>query len=163
MAWGINLKWVHIFAQIRRRNGFADAAQCADNTLPQPNMPDDIGKYLIIAFIAGFGFLAWRAWQIKQASPDWPSVEGEMLEARARARNETGDQRGVQKHEWFTEVRYRYSVNGTSYTGDRLRAFGLNHFDEQQALQELAPFPIGQKVKVYYDPAKPASSVLIPG
>lgn len=126
-------------------------------------MPDDIGKYLITAFIIGFGFLAWRAWQVKQASPAWPHVEGEMLESRARAHNETGDQHGTLARQWSTEVRYRYTVNGVSYTGNRLRAFGLNHSDEQQALHELAPFPLGQKVKVYYDPAKPSSSVLIPG
>jgi hypothetical protein len=126
-------------------------------------MPDDIGKYLLIAFIIGFGFLAWRSWQIKQASPTWPFVEGEMLESRVRAHNETGDQHGTLAREWFTEVRYRYTVDGVSYTGNRLRAFGPRHTDEQQALQELAPFPVGQKVKVYYDPAKPSSSVLIPG
>lgn len=126
-------------------------------------MPDDLGKYLIIAFIVGAVYLAWHAWQIKSASPNWPSVEGEMLVAKARARNETGDQQGTPTHEWFTEVRYRYTVNGVTYTGDRLRAFGRNHFDEQQALQELAPFSVGQKVRVYYDPAKPGSSVLIPG
>ena len=126
-------------------------------------MPDTLGKYIVVAFVLAFAFLAWRAWQIKQASPNWPYVEGEMLVAKARARNETGEQSGTPTHEWFTEVRYRYTVNGTTYTGDRLRALGLNHFDEQQALQELAPFPVGQKVKVYCDPAKPSSSVLIPG
>lgn len=126
-------------------------------------MPDDLGKYLIIAFVVFFGFLAWRAWQVKQASPAWPYVQGEMLEARAKARNEFGDQNGTPKHEWFTEVRYSYMVNGETYTGNRLRAFGLNHFDEQSALLELAPFQPGTKVKVYYDPAKPSSSVLIPG
>lgn len=126
-------------------------------------MPDDLGKYLIIAFVLIVGVAAWRAWQIKEGSPNWPSVEGEMLEARARQHNETGDQRGTPTHHWFTEVRYRYTVNGITYTGDRLRAFGLNHFDEQQALTEIAPFQPGTKVKVYYDPAKPSSSVLIPG
>ena len=127
------------------------------------SMPDDLGKYLIIAILATMAVLAWRAWQIKQRSPNWPYVEGEMLEARARAHNETGDQHGTPTHHWFTEVRYRYTVNGQTYTGNRLRAFGLNHFDEQQALQEIAPFQPGTKVKVYYDPADPSSSVLIPG
>lgn len=126
-------------------------------------MPDDLGKYLIIAFLLGLGYLAWHAWGVQRASPSWPFVEGEMLEARARARNETGDQSGVPTHEWFTEVRYRYTVDGVAYTGDRLRAFGRNHFDEQQAMDEIAPFQPGRKVKVYYDPAKPSSSVLIPG
>ena len=126
-------------------------------------MPDDIGKYILIAFIVGFGFLAWRAWQIKQASPQWPYVEGEMLSARAFARNETGEQNGTPTHEWLTEVRYRYAVKGVNYVGKRLRAFGLNHFDQASALKEIEPFQAGSTVKVYYDPAKPESSVLIPG
>lgn len=126
-------------------------------------MPDDIGKYLLIAFIAGFGFLAWRAWQVKQASPQWPCVQGEILQSRAFAPNETGDERGTPKHEWLTEVRYRYTVQGVNYTGNRLRAFGLHHFTQESAIQELAPFQAGQQVKVYYDPAQPSSSVLIPG
>ena len=53
---------------------------------------------------------------------------------------------------------------GKTYTGTRLRAFGRNHSSEAEALQELAPFITpGQAVKVYYDPAKPSVSVLIPG
>lgn len=130
---------------------------------PLMTMPDDLGKYLLIALVAGVALLVWRSWQIRQGSPDWPHVTGEMLEARARARNETGDQAGTPTHDWYTEVRYRYTVNGETYTGTRLRAFGLHHMDEQSALQEIAPFPPGQPVKVYYDPAKPSSSVLIPG
>jgi Protein of unknown function (DUF3592) len=126
-------------------------------------MPTDLGKILIALIVIGLAMLAWRSWQIKQTSPQWPWVEGEMLEARARARNETGDQRGTPTHEWFTEVRYSYTVDGVAYTGKRLRAFGRQHFDEQQALAEIAPFQAGQRVRVYYDPAKPSSSVLIPG
>lgn len=43
-------------------------------------MGDQLGKLLLVALVAGFGLLAWRAWQIRQASPNWPTVEGEMLE-----------------------------------------------------------------------------------
>lgn len=126
-------------------------------------MPDDLGKYLLIALALGIAALAWRSWQIKQGSPGWPFVMGEVLEARAKARNETNDSSGTLTHEWYTEVRYRYTVNGETYTGNRLRAFGLHHMDEAQALKELAPFQPGTMVRVYYDPAKPSSSVLIPG
>lgn len=126
-------------------------------------MSDDFGKYILIAFLLLFGVLAWRAWQIKQHSPHWPSVDGEMLSARAIAQNETGDHQGTPNHEWRTEVRYRYSVNGVEHTGNRIRAFGLRHFSEEEALTEIKPFQQGQRVKVYFDPAKPSSSVLIPG
>ncbi|MFT3857219.1 MAG: DUF3592 domain-containing protein [Aquabacterium sp.] len=126
-------------------------------------MPDDIGKVLIAALVLGIAWLVWHSWRISQTSPAWPHVMGEMLEARARAFNEIGDQSGTPTHEWFTEVRYRYTVDGQTYTGTRLRAFGRRHMDEAQAQQEIAPFQPGTRVKVFYDPAKPASSVLIPG
>jgi hypothetical protein len=136
-----------------------------NNSLLTPHhaMPDDISKYIIIAFVLVFGALAWRAWQVKQASPAWPSVEGEILGSRVYARNETGDQSGTPTHDWLTEVRYSYTVNGKDYTGNRLRAFGLNHFDKDQAMKEILPFQAGTHVKVYYDPEKPSNSVLIPG
>ena len=144
------------------RAGVAIFAQFA-LTFVDPMMFEDLGKYLIGAFLIFFGAMAWRAWQVKQASPQWPSVQGEMLSTRAFAHNETGTDRGVSTHEWYTEVRYRYTVNGVTYNGDRLRAFGLHHFNKEQAETEIAPFQPGQPVTVYYDPNKPSASVLIPG
>lgn len=126
-------------------------------------MSDDLGKYLLAAFVLLFAVLAWRAWQTKQASPHWPSVTGQITASRAVARNETGDHRGTLTHEWLTEVRYDYTVEGVRYTGNTLRAFGRHHFSEEQALAELAPFALGVNVLVYYDPDKPSRSVLIPG
>jgi hypothetical protein len=126
-------------------------------------MSDDFGKYVFAALALLFAVLVWRAWQVKQASPSWPSVQGQILVSKARARNETGDQRGTPTHDWFTEVSYRYTVDGVAYTGNTLRAFGRNHFSQDQAEAELAPFAVGQSVPVYYDPANPARSVLIPG
>ena len=121
---------------------------------------EDIVLPAMLLLIAGF---AWWAWQIKRDSPTWPSVEGEILTARAYARNETGDQRGTPTHEWLTEVSYRYTVGGVTYTGNRIRAFGPLHFDEASALTEIRPFPVGAKVPVYYRPDSPSTSVLIPG
>lgn len=126
-------------------------------------MFDTFGKCLLAAVALGFVFLAWRTWQIKQGSPDWPHVQGQMLVAKVRAGNETGDARGTPTHEWFTEVRYSYTVAGVAYTGNTLRAFGRRHFSQEQAEAELAPFPVGQPVRVYHDPARPERSVLIPG
>jgi hypothetical protein len=100
------------------------------------------------------------------ASAFWPGVPGRSSRPARNgpfARNETGEQNGTPTHEWLTEVRYRYTVKGVNYVGKRLRAFGLNHFDQASALKEIEPFQAGSTVKVYYDPAKPESSVLIPG
>ena len=126
-------------------------------------MTDDMFRLILIAVVALLVVFGWRAWQIRQASPQWPSVMGEMISAQAVARNETGDGSGTHTHMWHSQVRYRYTVNGQLYTGNRLRAFGYNHSSEAESLKELAPFAPGQPVRVYYDPVKPEVSVLIPG
>lgn len=130
---------------------------------PSPGMSDDIGKYIVIGFVLLFGALAWRAWQIRQHSPEWPYVMGEVTVSRAYSQNDFGEDVGTPSHRWQTEVQYRYEVNGIPMTGKRLRAFGRHHFTQEEAEAEIAPFPVGKQVKVYYDPAKPGTSVLIPG
>lgn len=126
-------------------------------------MSDDIGKFIVIGFVLLFGVLAWRAWQIHQHSPEWPYVMGEVTLSRAYSQNDFGEDLGTPNHRWQTEVQYRYEVNGIPMTGKRLRAFGRHHFTQEEAEAEIAPFPVGKQVKVYYDPAKPGTSVLIPG
>lgn len=126
-------------------------------------MSDDIGKYIVIGFVVLFGALAWRAWQIRQHSPQWPYVMGEIVSSRVFAQNDFGEDTGTPSHRWQAEVQYRYEVNGVPLSGHRLRAFGYNHLTQQDAESEIAPFPAGKQVKVYYDPAKPSVSVLIPG
>ena len=126
-------------------------------------MPDQLGKFIIAAFLLAMAVLAWRAWQIKQASPRWPSVEGEVLVSRARPYNEQPYEPEAGKHDWMAEVRYRYSVNGIGHEGNRLQAFGRHYFSREEAEQALAPYPVGARVKVFHDPARPDVSVLIPG
>ncbi|HYR24700.1 MAG TPA: DUF3592 domain-containing protein [Aquabacterium sp.] len=126
-------------------------------------MSEDIGKYIVIAFVLLFGFLFWRAWQIRQHSPQWPFVEGEITVSRVYTRSQYGAAATDPNQDWLVEVNYRYQVNGQSYTGNRLTAFGRNPVSQQDAEAEIAPFPVGARVKVYYDPAKPSVSVLSPG
>jgi Protein of unknown function (DUF3592) len=126
-------------------------------------MPDQLGKYIAAAFVLAFCFLAWRAWQIKQASPQWPSVEGEITESRARPFNAQSGEPEAGKNDWMAEVRFRYSVQGVTHEGNRLQAFGRHYFSREEAEQALAPYPVGARVKVFHDPAQPEVSVLIPG
>lgn len=126
-------------------------------------MPDQLGKFIIAAFVLAIGLLAWRAWQIKQASPRWPSVEGEITESRARPFNAQNGEPEAGKNDWIAEVCYRYRVNGVTHEGRRLRAFQPHHFSREEAERALAPYPVGARVRVFHDPERPDVSVLIPG
>lgn len=127
------------------------------------NMSDDIGRYIAGGLLLLFAILIWRAWEIRQASPQWPHVDGIIMKARVFQPHGVGGHEQVPGHDWMTEVQYQYQVNGATYTGNRIRAFGVRHFTEESAQTELKPFPAGATVPVYYDPANPKSSVLIPG
>jgi len=126
-------------------------------------MSEDFGKYLVLAIVLVVAVVAWRAFQMKAASPDWPWVMGEIVRAKPLPMSDNPFEQHHGTHKWDLDVRYRYSVLGQNYENGRIRAISPHYFDEQSALQALKDYPVGAQVKVYYDPARPDSSVLIPG
>ena len=125
-------------------------------------MGADIVKYIILAVFVIIGVLMWRAWQDKQASAAWPWVEGVVTHAEVE-REMNDPHEGLTQVGWRLALRYDYTVGGQAYTGHRRQAMPERFPTEAQARRVLAPYPAGTRVKVFYDPAKPASSVLEPG
>jgi Protein of unknown function (DUF3592) len=129
-------------------------------------MNEDWVKWIVGAALALVAVMLWRAWQDKQASVDWPWVEGVITHCEAEVdspdpHQEFGPQ--MQGVSWRLRLRYTYEVGGTPYTGDRLRAMPERFPTKEEALVFEQRFQPGQKVRVHHDPAKPSSSVLIPG
>ena len=129
-------------------------------------MNDDLAKWIVAAALALVAVLLWRAWQDKQASVDWPWVEGVITQCEAEVDSPDPHQ-GVGNQmlgmSWRLRLRYTYEVAGQPYTGDRLRAMAERFPTREEAVAYEQRFKVGQKVRVYHDPAKPSSSVLIPG
>lgn len=97
-------------------------------------------------------------------SKSWPGVEGQLTESRIHEKQRhTGkpSERTTRCCTYEVRVRYRYEVQGHTYEGDRLRVkadiFGRRELAEQQ----LARYPAGQPVTVYYNPDAPEQAVLI--
>lgn len=58
-------------------------------------------------------------------------------------------------------VTYVYTVNGAQYTSDRLAiGTGLGYGSPAIAEREVAKYPAGSMVQVYYNPNNPAEAVL---
>lgn len=111
-----------------------------------------------VLFVRGlwFGVPVYRN---AQASAQWPSTEGTILTNRVdRAVSQNG--RSVS---YSAEVTYRYSVNGQSYGADRIRFGTEGGSGEEEQRQVAARFAVGARVKVYYDPDRPAVSTLLAG
>jgi hypothetical protein len=80
-------------------------------------------------------------------------VQGEILESEVLDQGETDGFR----------VRYRYSVNGTTYEGARLRYGGGNGESGDWAARTKARFPASSQVPVFHDPSNPSNGVLVRG
>ncbi len=110
-------------------------------------------QLLLIAvfFMLGATVFVYSGWSGLRAyqSEAWPQVQGAVLHADCRiAGNRTSARL----------VTYQYTVADTRYESERER-FGLRIASNECT----AGYTEGQPVRVYYDPANPADSVLLPG
>jgi hypothetical protein len=125
-------------------------------------MLETLVKLFIAVVFAILAVLMWRGWQDRKASPGWPDVEGTITQADVK-RDIDDPQNEVTHVAWRLEVRYDYQVEGQTFHGDRVRALPDRYYSEESARAALMAYPIGAKARVYYNPAKPDSSVLKPG
>ena len=125
-------------------------------------MSIDWEKWIIGTVVFGLAFLMWRGYQDRKASPQWPTATGLIIDSRVVAQNESDDGASFTR-EWRIDINYTYSVNGQTYKNNRIRALLPRFSTEAEALAIQQKFPAGAQVPVFYDPAKPQSSVLISG
>lgn len=108
-----------------------------------------------------------RTEQLAHASKVWPSVRGEILES-ASVDYASGATDRPRINKPIARVRYRYTVDGVTYQGDRLTV--NNELASSQVgsgadanVLRSHWYREGDSVQVYYDPNKPSFAVLDPG
>lgn len=109
---------------------------------------------LQLIFLIAFPFALWKAWQniqLAKASTSWPTVSGTV----------TASERAKVMFRKQPRVTYSYSVNGASFTGNRISFAGGYPSKETDAI--LGRFPVGREVVVSYAPDKPAEATLETG
>jgi len=86
----------------------------------------------------------------------YASTDGRVLESRVDVSYDSdGDS-------YSAVIRYAYEVKGREYIGDRIR-YGTKSGGKRPSQAFVDHHPRGATVKVYYDPLKPAESVLQTG
>lgn len=107
----------------------------------------------IIGTIAGAVLLANGI-----ASRRWPSTGGHVIRATAEYQTQDGGDTTI----CVPRVDYRYAVSGQEYVGNQIsvRRFRTRRVDVEAVLSK---YPVGSRVVVYYDPAKPSAALLEPG
>ena len=107
---------------------------------------------LVGLIVAGFGV---RSYQRARASTAWPFAEGTITESKVVPGSE-----GT----LHPRIAYEYRVNGQSYQGARLNVAHKNFGTTGTYAQtRVDRYPMGARVQVFYNPAKPAQSALEPG
>jgi hypothetical protein len=115
-----------------------------------------IGILVIIVGACTFYF-GMNQLETAKASENWPMTKGEI------SSSEIDKTRKDNRDRYSADITYRYTVDGTNYTGRRL-SFGemiSDNYEDAAAIVEK--FPKGKDVEVYYDPQNPRDCVLEPG
>jgi hypothetical protein len=101
-----------------------------------------------------FGGFGLYNYNVGMKSASWPAAQGKIISSRVEST------RKDQETNFRASVRYRYSIQGVSYIGTRITASDVLHRNRGSAEDILGNYPVAKDVKVYYDPAQPATSVL---
>lgn len=89
-------------------------------------------------------------------STGWPTTNGRITESKV-GWTMVGA-RGTSRPVAYHHLRYDYEVGGQPYRGTRAQFFSDSGVDK-----DVARYPSGSEVTVYYSPDNPSKSVLIPG
>ncbi len=111
--------------------------------------------------LAGFGAIflitVMRARQASQAAQAWITSAGRVISAKMN--RSTVFSHDGPRVSYEPVIEYEYSVMGVQYQGRRI-AFGADTLNHRQAQQVLDHYRPDAQVTVYYDPNRPAESVL---
>lgn len=109
---------------------------------------------LSLIFLIVFPFAVWKAWQnvqMAKASTAWPTTTGKVTAAEAVKVMFRRQPR----------ITYSYSVNGKSFTSQRISFAG--GYRPKETDEILSRYPSGSDVTVAYAPDKPAEATLETG
>jgi hypothetical protein len=136
--------------------GLGDVRKSKHPASPPPWPVAARPRYLVarVLAIAGLGLFLVGVYYVYQgiSSVAWPTAEGTITYSHAR----TG--RNSETLLW-----YEYQVDGQRYVANNYRNGG-NVSPSMTVVQEAAKrYPVGRKVTVHYNPAKPGDALLEPG
>jgi hypothetical protein len=116
------------------------------------------GGILLAGGLALFYFIGKPTLDEAIASKTWPKVKGVITISRVDSRVKKG------KTTYSSHVEYEYSLNDQeTFYGHRIWIGQYSSNNQSEHKKNVAKYPSGAQVDVYYNPKSPESSVLEPG
>ena len=126
-----------------------------------------LGKGCLLIFLIPFLlggismiFWGWTNYKNARASEIWPSTPGVIITSRMEIDYGKSDDA---EPKYIAVISYNYKVDTMDYTADRVFFDSHSYLKKIQAEKVISRYPVGKKVRVYYDPSKPYRAVLEPG
>jgi hypothetical protein len=99
-----------------------------------------------------------RAQRLSAESVHWAAVSGEITSSAQRSATAWRRNRTCT----WAEICFRYAVDGTPHESCR-PTFRKGGCGAAYAADQVAHYPVGARVTVFYDPGAPEEAVLVPG
>jgi hypothetical protein len=114
------------------------------------------GLFFLLGIGGLFGSWSWR--RRGKESLQWPTVPGDVILSKLTEETDSdGDTL------YGADIRYRYRVGEKSYESNQVQWAGsFKTSGGGSARKQIAKYPAGARVKVYYDQGKPNVAVLEP-
>ena len=120
-------------------------------------------SWIILAISAGIALYGLYVLNEASVIKHWIEGEGIVVSGRINSAWSVSDDEkgpGSDMYGYTPVVEYKYEVKGVEYTSDRMTMVERSYSSEDLAQKILQAHPVGQKVKLYHDPADPSASVL---
>lgn len=121
---------------------------------------------VVVLGLVGLGTSVWYGPKLVReayATHGWEATEAEIVstEVDSETRRRSG---GRRETDWVVRLRYRYQVDGETYTASRYRVAGELGADTRDQAERLARiYRVGDRISVWVDPDDPLSAVVVPG
>ena len=105
--------------------------------------------FFLLGLLAAAAAFWFRNLNLKAAS--WPEVEGEITHSGLDFDRSDG--------RWSVQITYRFALAHRVFTSDQV-SYGLMENSLTAKQQLIDTYPVGRRVRVYYDPDDPSRAVL---
>ena len=112
--------------------------------------------------LIGLGVFLLGVFKVRKlrASQSWAIAMGTMVESSVQESFNRGSDDLPDSWSYTPLVRYQFQAQGQAIIGDRLGFDRKSYSKKPDAQAVVARYPLGAQVNVFFDPAKPADSVL---
>jgi hypothetical protein len=110
----------------------------------------------LVVMGAAFTFVLWRSWQRAEETRSWTPVEAVVISSQVLTERPTPHS----PPKFTADVRYRYTHDGRTFTGTRIRRVDGPSSHKAQAEAVVAENRAGRAVTCFVNPSQPDFAIL---